>query len=360
MIQLLHAHPTIWQSIAENPDSYAKLAAKLHDRKMCFDALRHLLASGHNFNLEVAAELLNMTLENLKAHFDPILAKQRDVINKLRDDLHRLQLNTYGIRVDGEPHTVFTTFLNAIQFKLKDRSDYAKARERSSFIACSIYGRWFAQQLVGARVYESWNKEKHGATGLFNIACIKLLDAAGSDAPSKLFGYKAPERFGSIFKLGRGYNSDKYIQQELDKLVKQAAGIIEKTFEIRTEVEEVRSADKVTTYRCSEYNAQGTRGFTYLPLDEEDVPWNREHAWDAVPERQVVNVIKISEQWLDTLGMNAVNTPLPVDFWGDQDLKVQQTWDGEDIYVEMPPEANEGVWDEAVWADAEVVQFKDD
>ena len=190
-----------------------------------------------------------------------------------------------------------TTFINALSEK-KDRSDCAKLRERCDYMAPNIYGQWLLQKMVGAKVSTTWGKTRSYAVGGFNDACMKLCEAAQSEDPSKLFGYKVASRISSIFKLGRKYNSEERVQQDLSKLVKSAAGIINKTFETR----EGQQPDGTTVvYRRCEFDAHPD-GLTYLPLDKSRLPWEAELEWPRIKERPNVNTEAASAETLDTLG----------------------------------------------------------
>ena len=82
-----------------------------------------------------------------------IRKKQDQTIQKLRDDLIRLCLTPHWIRFNGKTYPGFTTLLNSLANKKKDRTDFVKARERQGWIARNIYSKWLDQKLVGQYIY---------------------------------------------------------------------------------------------------------------------------------------------------------------------------------------------------------------
>lgn len=129
----------------------------------------------------------------------------------------------------------------------------------------------------------------------FNLACHKLIEAASSDTPSKLFGYTAPGRYVSMFSFGR--SDEQQIRSVLDHLATVAARIITEAFEPF----EKQDGISTITYRSAQYD-RGRGYFTYIGLNENDTPWNdkpvRKHK--AMPK---LNTEPASEAWLDAVGL---------------------------------------------------------
>lgn len=172
-----------------------------------------------------------------------------------------------------------------------------------------IYGQWLLQTLVGSSVGNSWGKDRQYPVPCFSLACMRLREAAESEDPPKQFGYKVASRMSSIFKLGRTPNSEKRIQRDLEKLVKQAAAIVDRTFETR---EQRQRGGTAVTYRRSNFDAQYDR-FTYLPLDERAVPWQDDAEWGHLEELPEMSLEEASEEVLEALGFPN-KTDIPAEF----------------------------------------------
>lgn len=72
---------------------------------MYFDAFRHLVVSAgtYIYDWECIGESLAISPTEAKDHFEPILAKQKEDIAKLKNDLMRLQLTEHWISYDRQP-----------------------------------------------------------------------------------------------------------------------------------------------------------------------------------------------------------------------------------------------------------------
>lgn len=305
-LKLLLAFPYIWRSIAHNPSLYARLGAKFRDSKLYYDALRHLVAHCHDDESwhydsawdDVAKEM-GITVEQAKDVYRPRILELDRTVHRLEHKLLQLQLTSHWTLFSGDQLRIRTTFLGSMSFKWKDRRESSKANERADYLACGLWGQWLANKLTGERLSES---TKGGQpAGPFNWACAKLVEAARSEkVRRKLFDYKAPARICSIFKLGHRYAPEQRVTDMLDKIVEDAAEIIEDIFAIK----EKKQADgTVLTYRRSEYDIQD-RYFTYLPLPESEVPWADEMPWEEPEDLPEVDMTEASEEWLAALGIH--------------------------------------------------------
>ncbi|KAF2764575.1 hypothetical protein EJ03DRAFT_357989 [Teratosphaeria nubilosa] len=243
------------------------LAIKLRHEKLYFDALRHIITS-YKPGDGIAPHLLGLTEDEFEVGYgQDIKYIQDNIISKLERDLQKLALRKADIDLPVYTHTICTTFLNMLSFKRKDRPGTAKALERYDYIARTTYGQYITQHLFG-----------------------QLEAAANSDEPSKIFGAKAVCRISSIFRLGRDGEGEKQVQRILDDLVREAVGHIKEAFD------ENRGhgwGELGKWFRRCEYEKVKER-FTYLPLDEGDVPWKGEGEWVA---REPVG--RCGEMWGD-------------------------------------------------------------
>jgi hypothetical protein len=129
------------------------------------------------------------------------------------------------------------------------------------------------QKLVGEKVNLNGSGKPRGyPAGGLNNACMALSIAAKSNNPADMFGYKVASRLGSIFRLGKKYNSEYRVNQSLNEIVIDAAKLIDAAFATRTDTTD---DGKDVVYRRCHFDAQDSY-FTYLPLDGSKIPWNSE------------------------------------------------------------------------------------
>ncbi|KAK5112891.1 hypothetical protein LTR85_011118 [Meristemomyces frigidus] len=222
ILELLFEQSGFWKAVSKEAVHYMRLGIKLRSPVLYFDAYRHLVATYWHGGAceELIARELDISVDEVHDRFGPMIAQLKNTCQTLEHALLRLQLTEHRVIYSCAPVVVHTSFLNALRFMLKDRSEYVKARERFDYIARSVYGQWLVQQLYGEYIYSStWGKDKGARAGGFNLGCYKIVHAAVSDSPSELFGFKAAGRMSSIFRLGSKHRSEKYVTQELVALV---------------------------------------------------------------------------------------------------------------------------------------------
>ncbi|KAI7264317.1 hypothetical protein KC345_g8852 [Hortaea werneckii] len=323
---LLGKGESLWIDVAERPHFWVQFPMKLQSTKLNCDALRHLIVQNRSdertpewatcnykerpFNTDrVPWTILNMSQEEYTARYQPSLNKLDAVIGRLERDLHQLQLQPYHYRFSCERAIARTTFLNFLTRQAKrhpHRSDNAHVWERSEFLARSLWGQWLVQQLHGEYVYTGGGsgRDRSKQAGPFNVICRKIVEASESKDPGQLIGYKPAERISSIFQLGKGWQkreAERRVKLILDEIVQQAAGIVEKAFE----VEEWSFWDggvehRFVTRRCVYDEHDGY--FTYLQLGETDVPWKgKEGVVQSLPE---VDMAKACDEWLEAVGIS--------------------------------------------------------
>ena len=299
MTDRLVEYPYFWQTIADKPIKYLVLAQRLRSPRVYADALRHIISDPH-CGYENVAECLGIAEAQARGLFSPLLCRSQEEARKLEHNLLRLQLCETWSEFSCVTYAVHTTFFNKIRYERKNRSEGQKTDERSDLLARSIYGQWLVQQMTGEYLY-IFNKRRSERAGPFNAAVVKLEEAAVSQDPTALFGHQVPTRISSIFRLGRRYSPPKQVAASLTEIVQKAAGIIADAFEVRT----VEEDGKTLTYRRAEFDAHGEY-FTYLPLDENDVPWKDEPAWEDPPVvPATINMQAVSDELAQSLGLKA-------------------------------------------------------
>ncbi|KAI6819596.1 hypothetical protein KC352_g4713 [Hortaea werneckii] len=162
-----------------------------------------------------AVEVLGMTPAEYAERFQTDLDALDYKLHKLEHDLLKLQLHIFYYTYDRQKYLARTHFQNFIRVKSSIRPDHsasAKAWERYEFLACFGWGQWVdPPNSSRVRRYP------------FNVTCRKILEAAASENPSELLGYKCASRLSSIFSLGFQFQAEKRVKRVLDELVREAA-----------------------------------------------------------------------------------------------------------------------------------------
>ena len=300
ILDILLSHKAVWKCTAWHPLDLTMLAKKLRNKEIYFDALRHLIVrcSAHNYMWRSPGEVLNISRGEVEERMQPLFREQEKTVAKLRDDLERLSLMQHNIgHRDG---CAYTTFINAISFKRKNRPAVEKARERVDLIARSMYGQWLIQKLVGNQLGTTLHgRLRVKSVAPFNQACKMLCEASQSLNPAEIFGCNAGSRMSFIFRLRRRLNPEDALNDSLKKLVHQAANIINNTFQTRDRKLEDKTV--VTSRRCRHqyYNER----FTYLPLNESETPWDGEEPRNEVKAIPQVSTKEVSDKTLSLLGI---------------------------------------------------------
>lgn len=220
----------------------------------------------------------NMSREDADAKFKPLLDVSGCKIQSLRNALLRLGLTQQRFMFSDQPVTTYTSLLHALGFRKTDRNAVTRACERFDYLATSIFNEWMVKHVaVGDRLYINAQGKVRAADlpGLGHVFA-KLSDAGTWDCPANMFGRYKPERCVNMFKLERRFNPADRIRTTLNELVATAAELIDHTLDAH----EVEVGDEKLTARRSHYDGHEDR-FTYLPLDEKKLPWDKEAAWNA-------------------------------------------------------------------------------
>lgn len=334
---------SFWRDVALRPKFYIMLATKMQNVDLYSDALRHLVAQNRpkptesimhctpgyywsqDLDTRTAPEVLGMTPAEYAERFQPDLDALDFKLHKLEHDLLGLQLHELTYIYARRRYPARTHFLNFIRVKSSmrpDRSANAKAWERYEFLARSLWGQWVTQQLAGEKVYlNARGKVRAHVTDPFNVTCRKILEAAASENPSELLGYKCASRLSSIFSLGFQFQAERRVKRILDDLVREAARTIEEAFfepesnsetmeegEMKwggetSEEGEPTDLDRMAewvVYRRGRYDEVG-KNFSYLGVKSTDLPWEGE--WDEPVTMPEVDRTAASEEWLEAVGL---------------------------------------------------------
>lgn len=188
-------------------DAWLRVARKLQWKELHFNCVRLILSSD---NLDVHVRECGINSEDAEQRFAALEDQHNRMIRYLEKDLLRLQLTEQHYLYNGDDQRAFTTFLHALRFRGKSRSQVAKANERADYLAKSIYGEWLTNHIAGGETLHhalmSCKLRSDPSPG-FVRACDLLLEAARTSDPGKLFGTKVPERVSGIFKLDRRFDA---------------------------------------------------------------------------------------------------------------------------------------------------------
>ncbi len=134
-----------------------------------------------------------------------------------------------------------------------------------------FHGQWLAQKPVGNAVCVSGaGKPQETSSGGLIVACSQISVAATKGYPARIFGWDAASTMCKRLDLQTTHvNAERNLKHNLNRLVHEAAQLIEEEFATRTVLTE--KGIKLT-YRRAHFDARDDY-FTYLPLDETDVPW---------------------------------------------------------------------------------------
>ncbi|KAI7227521.1 hypothetical protein KC330_g8370 [Hortaea werneckii] len=124
---VLEEGESLWMGVAQQPDFYYQFAVKLQNTELYCNALPQNTSK-----------------------FQPGLNELDAVLGRLERDLQKLQLQAHHVCFSSQGATARTTFLNFLSRqgeRRPQRTDNAHLRERSEFLARSLWGQWLVQQL---------------------------------------------------------------------------------------------------------------------------------------------------------------------------------------------------------------------
>ena len=289
-LKALFAQRSIWENVASQPAKYFVLAQNLRSKDLYFDALRHMVPQSKSHRFEELAEHIGMAVNDVRALFEPELQKVDIRARQLEGALQKLTLS----EKNSGFHVVRTTFLHMLKSRWDGRVVEARADERAALLARIMYGQWLNQQIYGSMVSADRQKERDTAVGTLAWAVQKLEDAATWETPSDFFCTSAAKQYSSVFGTKRV--PEERIKFHLVYLLRCAVAAIHQTFPVREEP----INDVTLTYRRTMY-VRRQDCFTYIPLDENDLPWKDEIEWDELAGIPEVDVTPATEEVRDYL-----------------------------------------------------------
>jgi hypothetical protein len=137
----LEAYPRLWEAVADGPLPFLQLGEKLRCPEVYVDALRHLVVKDERQirSGEAWGGSLDYSDPEIAIRLVRFLDDRNEVLERLKEDLSKLGLTKLNTSYGGELNVAHTTFFNALKFKKKDRSEFAKHRERCDYMARGIY-----------------------------------------------------------------------------------------------------------------------------------------------------------------------------------------------------------------------------
>lgn len=231
----LEAMTDIWKTIAEDPEPYLALGAKLRSYNIFSEALSHLvgksLHQSHHLSQPFNGRAPSEALDRLARRQQDEL---RDLADRLTRELREIGLEPYQAHPEAETKRkrgplVRTTWLAA---SLREKKTL---EEKCNWIASSIYREKLDQLMYGephwSHVQYVRNGRKDGdvEAGSLYAACRALVTAHNLPQTLDVFGHHAAAKFANIFDLHRNAqrNPAGLIAQELRRLVRKAVHAIQ-------------------------------------------------------------------------------------------------------------------------------------
>jgi hypothetical protein len=303
----------LWQAVAVRPDVFIILGMKLRWAELYFDAFRRYLDQPRPFrSLKPIAKLLEVDLKDLEELQASRIAEQDEVLTNLKSRLRELQLPFLKTKVaadqSGGARTTTVRKMELLEYETVKPS--TPSDEKYSHLARSIYGEWLAAEEVGREIYSEvsgipGNTMASAFATPFAYTIAKMRQYATSQTPAALFGATAAEKHLDLLGMDRSEASVEATNDSLVDIVKQANEVVQKSFQRRTRLEE-----DGTTSTFREANWTGKIAirykpyrFTFLGLDEDDVPWKLLAEWDCKLEVGQRSSKPASMQLLQALDM---------------------------------------------------------
>ncbi|SMR58109.1 unnamed protein product [Zymoseptoria tritici ST99CH_3D1] len=294
-VDWLIEQPALAYCVALDPDMYFTLGTKLRWPDLYFDAVRHQMVradkSGGTVWLREIAEDLEISDEDMLARQEAAMAEQEKTVANLSARLRALQLSSsYKISTNGRNEiAVRTTLANKNETQTVSLTPAGKAFGRAEYIARTIYGEWLSQQEAGELVWiqkhKRFQERRSRQAGPLSRGVAQIQEHSQSHDPSLLFGKNAVEDALDLLGVDSSAESIPAVKTALNDIVHHVNDIIQDVLRVRIEN---REDGTVITHRRTcwgrgipEYLDWSKSCFTYLGLDESEVPWRFDNEWDC-------------------------------------------------------------------------------
>lgn len=296
LLKLLTDHPAFWQCVAARPADALRLATKFKNKDVYFDAFRHLVAAAVVKGWNEMTDVFEMTEDECRAWVQPCITRVLPKVDALKIDLHRLQLLQSYSTYCSTRTKVHTTHQNILEHNPPRNTEMLASRQR----AANVFGQWYIQHLYGNRLYTSSSgKPLEDNGGSLGSAIFYLANASTWYFPGAVFGQRVIKSQVEEFSRGAKYQVRKQLEHPLSDTVREAAAFIKQHL---PDGEKEEIIDAICTYRHTKFTKK-CEGVTYLPLDEQNVPWAGEEAWPGPAELKELSTVPASTEWLSALGI---------------------------------------------------------
>ncbi|SMY26542.1 unnamed protein product [Zymoseptoria tritici ST99CH_1A5] len=294
-VDWLIEQPALAYCVALDPDMYFTLGTKLRWPDLYFDAVRHQMVradkSGGTVWLREIAEDLEISDEDMLARQEAAMAEQEKTVANLSARLRALQLSSsYKISTNGRNEiAVRTTLANKNETQTVSLTPAGKAFGRAEYIARTIYGEWLSQQEAGELVWiqkhKRFQERRSRQAGPLSRGVAQIQEHSQSHDPSLLFGKNAVEDALDLLGVDSSAESIAAVKTALNDIVHHVNDIIQDVLRVRIENREDGTVitHRRTCWGCGvpEYLDWSKSCFTYLGLDESEVPWRFDNEWDC-------------------------------------------------------------------------------
>lgn len=294
LFRMLTEHPSFWRWVAEHPVDSLRIAIKLRNQELYFDALRHLLSRVERKNYSELTQVFDLDEEQCRAWAEPIIHEMYRRSGCLEKSLRRLQLVESWSTHCSVRSVVRTTLQNVLDINPPMNRDKLNARYQAGI----IFGHWLAQNITGDRLYIGPSlKPRDDTAGSLGWAVQCLERACAWEFPAAVFG-KGVIKTHVQFCTGSRYHARKHLECTLNDIVSMAVNYICRNLEEREE-----EVDGLTlTYRRTR-EIDKFENLTYFGLGESNVPWKGQEAWKPAVGLSDESTAPASAEWLVALGM---------------------------------------------------------
>lgn len=153
------------------------------------------------------------------------------------------------------------------------------------------------QQLHGSKVYMEGPKRRSKPVGSLMYAVQLLQQASTKEQPWQVFGYNVTSVFYKYFSFHGKHNAENLLKAALNDLVQRAVATIEE------ELQEHNYALGGRRYRGTKDKLKRLN-MTWIPLDEQDVPWEDERPWEKLADLPDVDFTPASSLVLRSVGID--------------------------------------------------------
>ncbi|KAF2167479.1 hypothetical protein M409DRAFT_22287 [Zasmidium cellare ATCC 36951] len=307
----LSSCPFFWETMGSNPFNRMLLGEKLRSKEIYFDAFRHFTASSHGKKEKLAglSDFLGMSLASFSSLNQSMRVQQAIVIEDLLKKLRQMALPKSNTRPSDRQST-HTIFLNKGKPDIESFSNSQKNAAKAEFLARAHWAEYYTQQEMDYYIATDYGDGR----GRLRKALAEIEESTADGSGHLVFGATAVTGLATTFNLKE--DSINQLTHFLGQIVRVADAKIKRAFKTK----EVISAQGVSViWRRARFDVNEDY-WTYLPYDENDVPWETDPVWEeATLQRGTFDSTPATTAQLQTLGIVTASETNPEELkvdWG--------------------------------------------